>query len=135
MPTTPATAANTIAATIPYLSAITAAVTNFSRTTPAVANQIQSAMAGVQQGVQALADSETAVQSKPIVDRIGADAQAVLSVAASLPLPPPFNIILMVASSLVPTVLSGVHLLIANRATVTAAVPATAPAITATVAP
>jgi hypothetical protein len=122
MPTV-ATAANTIAVAIPYLSAITAAVTNLSHTPPGVTTKIQTAMDSVQQGVAALAASETAVQSKPIVDRIAADAQAVLTVAAALPLPFPVNIILMVASSLLPTVLSAVNLLMANHATVPAAPP------------
>lgn len=120
MPTV-ATAANTVAVTLPYLSAITAAVTNLSHTPPDVAAKIQTAMSGVQQGVAALAASETAVQSKPIVDRIAADAQSVLAVAAGMPLPFPVNIILMIASSLLPTVISAVNLLMANHATVPAA--------------
>lgn len=117
---TPATAANTVAAALPYLQAVTAAVTNLSHTPPDVAAKIQTAMSSVQQGVAALATSETAVQSKPIVDRIAADAQAVLAVAASLPLPFPVNVILMVASSLLPTVLSAVNLLMQQRVTVPA---------------
>lgn len=117
---TPATAANTIATILPFLSSLVNVIATETKTTPAVAVQIQTALSGVQQGVQALAISETAVESKPIVARIAADAQAVLAVASSFPLPPPFNIILMIVSSLLPTVISAVELLMANHVTVAA---------------
>jgi hypothetical protein len=120
---TPTTAADTIATIIPYLKPLTGAVLTLSRTNPETATKVQGAMDGVQSGVVALAASETAQQSAPIVQRIEADAQAVLSVAAGLPMPFPFNIILMVASSLLPAVIGAVNVLMATRVTV----PATAP--------
>jgi hypothetical protein len=117
------TAANTISVVLPFLSSLTGAVTTATHTPPAVADKIQASLAGVQQGVAALAASETAVQSQPIMARIAADAQAVLTVAAGLPLPPPFNIILMIASSLLPSVVSAVNLLIATKTTVPSPAP------------
>jgi hypothetical protein len=120
--TTPAVAANTIATVLPFLAALTQSVTTATKTPPDVAAKIQASLSGVQQGVAALAASETAVESQPIVERIEADAQAVLSVAASLPLPSPYNVILMIASSLLPSVVSAVNLLMVHHV----AVPATA---------
>lgn len=120
---TPQVAANTIAVAIPYLSAITAAVTNLSHTPPNVAANIQTAMSGVQTGVAALAASETAAQSMPIVQRIEADGMAVLSAAAGLPLPSPYNFLLMIASSLLPAVISSVNTLMASHITVPAVAP------------
>jgi hypothetical protein len=115
---TPATAANTIATILPYLSAITSAVAHSTHTPADVTSKIMTAMDDVRSGVSALASSETTANSEPIVDRIEADAQAVLQVAASVPLPPPFHIILMVASSLMPTVVGAVKLLMATHTTV-----------------
>lgn len=118
--TTPAVAANLIATVIPFLSSITGAVASATHTPPDVAAEIQAAFSGVRDGVAALAASETAVESQPIVERIEADAQAVLTVAAGLPLPAPFNIVLMIASSLLPTVISAVNLLMVHHVAVPA---------------
>jgi hypothetical protein len=112
------TAADTIATVIPFLEPIAIQVMKLTRTDPATTATVNDAMAGVQQGVVALAASETASQSKPIVQRIESDAMAVLTVAAGLPLPPPFNVILMVASSLLPAVIGAVNLLMVSHVTV-----------------
>jgi hypothetical protein len=116
-------AANTIGVAIPYLSALATTVEGLSRTDPATQQKVAVAMQGVQVGVQALAQSETAAQSQPIVDRIEADGMAVLQAAAGLPLPPPYNIVLMLASSLLPAVIQSVNLLLAHRVTVPAVAP------------
>ncbi len=121
MPTqTPTTLADTISSLVPFLKPLATAVTTSAQATPETVQRVQTALAGVTDGIGALAASETAVASKPILDRISADAQAVLNVAAMMPLPPPANIILMVAATLLPAVFSGVNLLLAHRVTVPA---------------
>ena len=121
------TAADTIRAVVPFLQPLATTVVTLSRTSPETAAKVQTAMEGVTTGITALADSETAAQSQPIVARIEADAQAVLAAAAALPLPPPYGTILLIASSLLPAVFSSVNLLMVHRVTVTAApVPAAA---------
>ena len=117
---TPAVAANTIAVAIPYLSALANTVMGLSHTPPETAAKVSAAMDGVKTGVAALAVSETAAQSQPIVDRIEADGMAVLTAAAGMPLPFPYNMILMLASSLLPAVISSVNMLMANHVTVPA---------------
>jgi hypothetical protein len=120
------TAANTISAAVPYLQAITSAVTTMSKTPPDVSNKIQAAMSGVNTGVAALAASETAAQSRPIVQLIETDGMAVLTAAAGIPLPFPYSMILILASSLLPAVINAVNMLMASKVTVTAPVPAAA---------
>jgi hypothetical protein len=116
--TTSTTVADTVASVIPLLQPLAGVAMQLSRTDPETVARVQTAMNGVQAGVVALAASETAVQSKPIVDRILSDGMAVLQVAATLPLPPPYNIILMVASSLLPSVISAVDMLMKTHTTV-----------------
>ena len=115
------TLANTVSALIPFLQPLATTVVTLSRTSPDTAAKVQTAMEGVTTGITALADSETAAQSQPIVARIEADAQAVLAAAAVMPLPPPYGIILQIAASLLPAVFSSVNLLMVHRVTVTAA--------------
>ncbi len=116
----PTTLADTVSSLLPFLKPLAAAVTTSTHTTPEMAQKVQTAMDGVQQGVVALAASETAAHSQPIVQRVEADAMSVLTVAAMMPLPPPANIILMVAATLMPAVFSGVNLLLAHKTTVPA---------------
>lgn len=115
------TLADTIATVLPYLRPLVGAVTAASHTPPDVAAKIQAAMDGVESGVTALAASDSAAQSQPIVQRIEADALSVLQVASSLPLPPPFSTIAMVASFLLPSLFSAVNLLVATKTAVPAA--------------
>ncbi len=115
------TLADTVSSLVPFLKPLAAAVTTSTNATPETVQRVQTALAGVTDGIGALAASETAVQSKPIVARVEADALAVLNVAAMMPLPPPANIILMVAATLLPAVFSGVNLLLAHKTTVPAA--------------
>lgn len=117
------TAADTIATIIPYLQPLVDTIEGLARTPTDVKEKVKTAMDGVQSGVRALADSETASQSRPILERIEADAQAVLVAAAGFPLPFPFGVILMVASTLLPSVFSAVNLLMQHHVDV----PATAP--------
>jgi len=117
----PTTLADTISSLVPFLKPLATAVTTSTHATPETVQRVQTAMDGVQQGVVALAASETAVRSQPIVARIEADAQAVVGVAAMMPLPFPYSLILMVVSGLLPAVFSSVNLLLANHATVPAA--------------
>jgi hypothetical protein len=121
--TTPTTIADTVATVIPLLQPLAGVAMKLSRTNPDTVAKVQTAMDGVQAGVAALAASETTVQSKPIVDRILADGMAVLQVAATLPLPPPYNVILMVASGLLPSVISAVDMLMQTHTTVPVTVP------------
>lgn len=115
---TSTTAADTIASVVPFLQALGTEIMTIAHTDPATVAKVQAAMTGVQQGITALATSDTAAQSQPIVQRIQADATAVLSVAASLPLPPPYGTILMIVSSLLSSVLGVVNSLMAARVTV-----------------
>ena len=117
----PTTLADTISSLLPFLKPLATAVTNSTNATPETVARVQTALAGVQDGIGALALSETAVRSQPIVQRVEADAMSVLTVAAMMPLPPPANIILMVAATLLPAVFSGVNLLLAHKTTVPAA--------------
>jgi hypothetical protein len=110
--------ADTISSIIPFLQPLAGSVMQITRTDPVTQTKVKDALSGVQQGVTALAASETASQSKPIVQRIEADAMAVLQVAAGLPLPPPYGTILLVASTLVPSVINAVNLLMATHTTV-----------------
>ena len=114
------TAADTLSAIIPFLAPLAATAISLSRSSPDTAAKIQTAMTGVTTGVQALADSETAAQSQPIVQRIEADGMAVLTAAAGMPLPFPYNIILMIASGMLPTLISSVNMLMAHKVTVPA---------------
>jgi hypothetical protein len=114
------TAADTLNAITPFLAPLAATTISVSRASPADAAKIRTAMDGVTQGVMALAASESSAASKPIVARIEADACAVLTAAAMAPLPPPYNIILMVASGLLPSLISTVNTLLATRTTVPA---------------
>jgi hypothetical protein len=122
------TAADTLAAALPFLEPLAATTISLSRASPADTAKIQAAMTGVQSGITALAASDTAAQSKPIVDRIEQDACAVLTAAAGLPLPAPYNVILMVASSMLPALMSSVNLLLQHRVTVPTAAPVAAAA-------
>jgi len=115
MPTS-TTAADTIKATLPYLQALTDAVVKM--VSPTAGLKAQTAMAGVEDGISALAISETAIVSKPIVQRITDDAQMLLTLGASLPLPFPANIILMIASSLFPAAVNAVNLMMQHHAQV-----------------
>lgn len=115
---TPATAANTIATIIPYLKPLASIVLTQTRADAATTERVQNALDGVHDGISALAQSETAAESQPIVQRILVDAQAVLQVAATMPLPPPFNVILMVASGLLPSLIGAVQMLLATNTTV-----------------
>lgn len=108
---TPTTAADTITAVLPYLSAI---ATEVSKTHP----QALTALNGVKANVAALAESTTAVNSRPIVHSIVIFARSILAIAAGVPLPPPYNVILMIASSLLPSVVSAVETLLDYRTTV-----------------
>lgn len=118
--TTPAIVANTVSTIIPFLKPLANVAMGLTRTDPETQAKVQGAMDGVQQSVAALAQSETAAESQPLVQRILADAEAVIQVAAGLPLPPPFNIILMVAASLLPTLIGAANTLTATRTTVPA---------------
>jgi hypothetical protein len=118
--TTPATAANTISSVIPFLTGIAGAVETQTRASPDVIAKVQLALQGVQQGTAALAQSETAAQSQPIVQRIEADAMAVLSTAATLPLPAPWNMILLFAAPLLQAAVSAVNILLATKTTLPA---------------
>lgn len=119
--TTPKTAANTVAVAIPFLAAIVTAVSGMTHVPADTQSKIATALDGVQQGAAALAASETAVESKPILDRIEADAQAVLAIAATLPLPGPAGVAFRIASIVVPMAIAGVKMLIATKTTIPAA--------------
>jgi hypothetical protein len=122
------TAADTIGAIVPFLAPVAATVVSLSRSSPETAAKVQTAMAGVTTGIQALAASDTAAASKPIVARIEQDAQAVLLAAAAAPLPFPYSLILQIASSMLPALMSSVNLLLQHRVTVPAAAPVAAAA-------
>jgi hypothetical protein len=115
------TAADTIATIIPFLKPLASTVITLSRSSPETAAKVNEAMVQVTAGVSALAVSQTATQSKPIVERIEAGACAVLQAAAMAPLPPPYGVILMVASGLLPSLFSTVNTLLATLTTVPAA--------------
>jgi hypothetical protein len=117
---TPTIAADTIKATIPYLAAVTTGVTRLTNTPPDVTAKIRVAMQGVQMGVSALAESETAAASKPIVDRIMTDGQAVLQAAAPFAalLPTPYGMIYGLANAVFPFAVGIVHVMVATKTTV-----------------
>jgi hypothetical protein len=122
MPETDTTAADTIAVAIPLLQRLAAGALAAPGTPPATAAAIKTALATVQTGVSALAESTTAAESTPIVDIIESSGKALLATAAGLPLPFPFNIILMAAAALLPSVIATVKLLMAHKITVPAPV-------------
>jgi hypothetical protein len=86
---TPSTAADTIGTIIPFIEPLATKVMQLTHTDPGVVGHVQTALDGIHSGLDALATSETANESAPIVARILADSQAVLQVAAGLPLPFP----------------------------------------------
>jgi hypothetical protein len=123
------TAATTISAAVPYLQAITSAMTTKSKTPPDVSNKIQAAMSGVNTGVAALAASETAAQSRPIVQLIETDGMAVFQTAvASGLLPPPWNTVAEFALPLFKSAITLVNAMIATKTTVKPVAPVPAAA-------
>lgn len=114
------TLADTLETIVPFLQPLATAAIGVSRSSPQTAATVQAAMTSVQDGLTALAASQTAAQSKPLVERIEAGGMAVLNAAASAPLPFPYSMILMIASGMLPTLISSVNLLLAHKVDVTA---------------
>jgi hypothetical protein len=72
---------------------------------PQLAAQIQAGIDGLKTTAAALAGAESGADGRALIDRIAADANAVLAALAMLPLPPQAAIVLRIAQVLVPTVL------------------------------
>jgi len=121
---TPTTAADTIAAAIPYLASLAKVIEGMARTSPETVTKVQTALQDLQISVEALAASQTATQSKPIVDKIEAAGMAILQAAGSMALPSPFNIIAMVAPGFFQMAISTVKQLMVHRVTVPTPLPA-----------
>ena len=114
------TLADLLGGIVPFLAPLASTTIAVSRSSPQTAATVQAALTGVQSGIQALAQSDTAANSQPIVQRIEVDAMAVLSAAAAAPLPFPYSLILMIASGMLPTLISSVNLLLQHKVNVSA---------------
>jgi hypothetical protein len=114
------TAADLIGGVLPLLEPVANAVMGMSHANPATAAKVGDALDVVKTGVVALAASETANQSKPIVDQIEAAGTAILA-AAGPAAPFPWNIVAMAAGSMFTASIEAVRLLMAHKVTVPAA--------------
>lgn len=103
--------AATVTAIVPYLDQLASAIETHVQATPDTKAAVAVALDGVKQGITALAASDNAASSMDLMGRIEEDAQAILGVAAGLPLPFPYSMILLVVSSLMPAIISGVNML------------------------
>lgn len=73
-------------------------------------NKIVKDITLVQGLTKTISTSLTATAAKPVVTQIVQDVNAVISVGAALPLPPPISTILLAASVLLPVIEAGVGL-------------------------
>jgi hypothetical protein len=121
------TLADTIDSITPFLAPVAAAAISVSRSSPDTAAKVTAAMQGVTTGIQALAASDTAAQSQPIVNRIETDALVVITAVPVGALPFPYSILATIAQGMLPTLISSVNLLLQHKVSVTA-LPAPVPA-------
>ena len=112
---TPAQIAATLSAIIPVLEPLVNEIETVSRSSPDTIAKVNLAMQGVKDGIAALGTAESTSASQPIVQRVEADAQAVLTVAAQLPLPGPAGTALRIAALLVPIVFTSVNMALAQH--------------------
>lgn len=70
------------------------------------------AVADIQAAVAALASAASATAAQPLVQRIGADVNAVVGVLAGLPLPAPVSTALTAASVLLPVIEAAVGIVV-----------------------
>lgn len=103
---TPESVANTVAAIANELEAVVQTTATQAGADPALANQIRQGVDGLRQAAAALGKAESTSAAQPLLQRIGADINAVLSVLTMLPLPPPASTILRIVQVLAPTVLA-----------------------------
>ena len=112
---TPAAIASTVSSVVPLLTPIVTAIEGAAGVSPSTVTQVQAAMEGVQGGAAALAQSDSIAAQMPIAQRIETDATAVLTVAASLPLPPPAALGLRIAAFAVPSLFNIVNAIVAAQ--------------------
>lgn len=103
---TPESVANTVAAIASELEAVIQTTVTQAGADPQLAAQIKEGVDGLRAAATALGQAESASAAQPILQRIGADINAVLSVLTMLPLPPPAATIIRIVQVLAPTVLA-----------------------------
>lgn len=94
------------------LQPVVAAALGSARTSPAQTQAVQTGMQALQQAAGAVAGAETTSAALPAVQRGVVDAQALLGVLATLPLPPQVSMGLMAANVVVgmlPGLMAMVH--------------------------
>jgi hypothetical protein len=106
---TPKDIADTLSGILPSLGPLAGAIETQTRASPDTIAKVKLAMDGVTSGIAAIGSAESISAAMPTVQRVETDITAVLQAAATLPLPPPYNIILLIASGLAPTIFAAVN--------------------------
>ena len=114
------TLADTLATLQPFLAPLAQTAITLSRASPADATKIQTALTGVNSGLADLAASDTAAQSKPIVQRFETDALTIVNAVPADVWPFPYNIVVQIAKGMLPALMSSVTLLLQHKVDVTA---------------
>ena len=107
---TPKGIADTLSGILPSLGPLAGAIETQTRASPDTIAKVKMAMDGVTSGIVAIGSAESVSAAMPTVQRVEADVSAVLQAAATLPLPPPYNIILLIASGLAPSIFAAVNM-------------------------
>jgi hypothetical protein len=118
---TPSAVASAVNMVINILEPAVAALEGVAHVPASTITQVQTGLDAAKNGAAALATSDSVASAQPTAARIGTDLQAVFTVLAGLPIPPPYSSIVLFASMLLPGVLSGVSMMLAAPAVAKAA--------------
>jgi hypothetical protein len=99
-----ATIASMVGMVVQELELVVQPIAGMAHLAPATVTQIQTAMDGLQGAAAALSQAETTSAATALLPRITTDAEAVLQIAAALPLPPQAAMAFRVASMVLPMV-------------------------------
>lgn len=101
---TPQAIANTVAAVANELGSVVQNVVSQAGVSAAIVQQIEEGITGLQDAASALGQAEQGSQAQPIMQRVIADANAVLQAMSMLPLPAPASVVVRIVQVLVPTI-------------------------------
>lgn len=121
---TPQMMASLSSTMIGMLGPVVQTIETASHTPPDVVTKVQQAMDGMRDATQQIAQAEGASSTLPLLDRIEADANVVLTAAVALPLPASVIMGLRMAGMLLPMI-AGMASLVQASIKNPAAMPAT----------
>jgi len=103
---TPESVANTVATIANELNSVVQTTATQAGANPELVNQIRQGIDGLRSAASALGQAESTSAAQPILQRIGADINAVLGALTLLPLPPQAAVIVRIVQVLAPTIIA-----------------------------